>query len=252
MDSFKRKPVSVCMAVFNGELFLKQQIDSILFQLDHELDELIIVNDFSTDNSRKIIDDYHNPKIKIFENNVNLGYKNSFQKAIEYAENHVIFLSDQDDIWIEGRLMKIYNTLNDSGKLLVCSNFKTFSERDNHRERFKTKLTQYDNKVSHTRNILRIFKGDIAYFGCTMAFKSEMKKYILPFPHYFHAHDLWIAMVGNVKRSIFHLEDVTLLHRIHNNNTSFVKNKLYKKMFRRFLFIKGWMEAIRRNIFVNL
>lgn len=241
-----REPISVCMAVYNGEKYIKQQIDSILSQFDNNDDELIIIDDYSKDNSVEIIKSYHNSGIRLYENESNIGYIKTFEKAICLSKNSVVFLSDQDDIWVDGRLNKMYDKLQEKDIWLVCSNFKTFHKEKKNIVRFKTKLIQ-NSPEKFTQNILGIFKGNIAYFGCTMAFRKEFKKYILPFPDYIDAHDLWIAMLGNVTGKISHLEDITLLHRIHDTNTSFVKRKWYKKIYTRCLFLKTWIEANKRR-----
>jgi len=249
MDNVSREPVSVCMALYNGEKYIKEQINSILLQLDNEQDELIIVDDFSNDSSIEIIKLYNNPCIHLYRNNSNLGYVKTFERAISLSKNSVIFLSDQDDIWIQGRLSKMYNKLKEKNNyLLLCSNFKSFKEGGGEAVRFKTKLKHNKVGENYKKNIIEIFKGNIPYFGCTMAFKSEIKKYILPFPDYIDAHDLWIAILGNVLQRIVHLEDITILHRIHEKNTSFIQRKFHKKLYTRFLFFKAWRDAYKRSL----
>lgn len=230
------------MASYNGAKYIKQQIDSILEQLQPN-DELIIVDDCSSDNTINIIRNFRNPSVKFYQNDENLGYVKTFEKAIVKAKNEVLFLSDQDDIWVQGRLQNMYERLNKNSNLLICSNFFAFNNQGEEVVRFKTKLTHRDGGETYPKNIIDIFKGNIAYFGCTMAFKSELKRYILPFPKYIDAHDLWIAMVANVLEKIVHLEEVTLHHRIHDKNTSFIQRKLHEKLYTRFLFLRMWVDA---------
>lgn len=248
MYNILRSSVSICMATYNGERFIEAQLNSILKQLSDD-DEIIIFDDASKDRTVRIILSYNSDKIKLFQNETNLGYIKTFEKAIEKSKNPVIFLSDQDDIWIEGRLNKMYAALFESNKnLLVCSNFQAFSDSGKSVSRFKTRLFHFSPE-RYKSNILGIFKGKMAYFGCTMAFKSEYKKYILPFPNYIDAHDLWIAMLANVLKKIVHLEEVTLYHRIHDKNTSFIQRKLHEKLYTRLLFLRMWVEAhIRASI----
>lgn len=242
-----RKPVSVCIALFNGEKYIEEQINSILPQLDNDADELIIIDDFSTDNSIKKVMSYNYPNIYLYKNEENLGYIKTFEKLIGIAKNEILFLSDQDDIWVEGRLINMYEKLNEKDNLLVCSNFFAFNNQGEEVIRSKTKLTHRNSGETYTKNIIDIFKGNIPYFGCTMAFNSKLKRYILPFPSYISAHDLWIAMVANVIKKIVHLEEVTLYHRIHDKNTSFIQRKLHEKLFTRFLFLKMWIDAYKRS-----
>ena len=242
-----RKPVSICMALYNGAKFVEEQIDSILPQLDHPNDEIIIVDDFSKDNSIEVISNYNDPRIKLIKNTSNIGYIKTFEKAINLSKNDIIFLSDQDDIWIENRLILMYNELVGSNSLLLCSNFSSFANNTgNYIERFKTKLSKNDSNKNF-KNIIGIFKGKMAYFGCTMAFKKEFKNKILPFPKYIDAHDLWLAMIGNIMGTILHLEENTILHRIHGENTSFKKRKLKQKIYTRFLFFKTVIESLKRK-----
>ncbi|MGZ4160188.1 MAG: glycosyltransferase, partial [Neobacillus sp.] len=91
--------VSVAMATYNGEKYLKQQIDSILSQLSSE-DELIISDDHSSDQTLVIIEKYmkEDPRVKLFMNEES-GVTSNFENAIKRTKNDIIFLSDQDDVW---------------------------------------------------------------------------------------------------------------------------------------------------------
>ena len=91
--------ISVCIATYNGEKFIQKQIKSILSQISLN-DEVIVVDDLSSDNTVKIIESLNDKRIKIYLNNKNQREVYSFNRAIELAKNNFIFLSDQDDIWI--------------------------------------------------------------------------------------------------------------------------------------------------------
>src|ERR1700744_2314782 len=90
--------ISVCMAVFNGQRYLHEQLDSILPQLG-EHDEVIIVDDGSNDASASIVSEFRDPRLKLLRNETNVGPSKSFERAISQAQGQYIFLSDQDDIW---------------------------------------------------------------------------------------------------------------------------------------------------------
>ena len=94
--------ISVAMATYNGEKFIKKQLDSILCQLDMQ-DEIIISDDGSTDNTLNIIKSYNDNRIKIFEGPHN-GVKQNFANAISKSQGEYIFLSDQDDIWVKNKV----------------------------------------------------------------------------------------------------------------------------------------------------
>ena len=82
--------ISVCMAVYNGERFIQQQVTSILVQLRPN-DEIVIVDDTSSDNTIRILDGYQDARIKITRNGKNIGSNASFQKALSHASGDFIF-----------------------------------------------------------------------------------------------------------------------------------------------------------------
>ena len=94
--------VSVVMAVFNGSRFLRQQVDSVLAQLEGD-DELLVVDDASTDDSVALLRAIGSQRIKIHCNPVNAGVRLTFQRGLQLARHDIIFLCDQDDVWLPGK-----------------------------------------------------------------------------------------------------------------------------------------------------
>jgi glycosyltransferase involved in cell wall biosynthesis len=221
--------VSVCMTVFNGEKFILKQIESILIQLT-EGDELIIIDDASDDDSFSIIDNLDSSLIKAVKNPFNVGVNKSFEKAINISKNPFIILSDQDDIWTLDRLDTMIKSLTPNYHVVVGN--QTLIDVDD----IKIEKKMFD--VSPILNgrliypLFKIFLGNIGYYGCTMAFKSEFKNLILPFPNHIESHDLWIAMAGLLSNQINHINDVVLFRRIHDN-LSLKKRSLLEKIFSR-------------------
>ena len=119
--------ISVCMATYNGEKFIKQQIESILQQLKSN-DELIIVDDYSNDNTVQIIQGFNDDRIKLYQNDINRKHVFTFGKAIAIAKNDLIFLSDQDDIWEMNRIEVFKGYFRKTDALLISSNFLIFDE----------------------------------------------------------------------------------------------------------------------------
>ena len=105
----KKQNISVCMATFNGEPYILQQLISILSQLGEE-DELIISDNGSSDKTLSIIESLNDPRIKIF-NYKYLSISGNFENAIKNANGDLIFLSDQDDIWMDGKVESFRNAL---------------------------------------------------------------------------------------------------------------------------------------------
>ena len=96
------RTVSVCMATYNGSRYVAEQLSSILAQLGAR-DEVVVVDDASADATVEIVRGIGDPRIVVHRNDRNLGYVRSFERAISLSTGDVIVLSDQDDIWIDGR-----------------------------------------------------------------------------------------------------------------------------------------------------
>ena len=109
--------ISVCMATYNGERYLREQVDSILRELG-EGDELVISDDGSTDSTLDIIKSFGDVRIKIFHNEGHHGVNGNFENAISKSTGDYIFLSDQDDVWIEGKVKECLEALGDSDLVL--------------------------------------------------------------------------------------------------------------------------------------
>lgn len=205
--------ISVCMAAYNGSLHIEEQISSILAELGVH-DELVIVDDASTDATAKIIAAIEDPRIRLIEAAANAGYVRTFERALGEARGEYIFLSDQDDIWIPGRVKLMTDAL--EKQQLVVSNCEHIEGPVG---RFHEIRLHAKDSRHRIRNMIGIFVGYRLHWGCAMALRRELLGQILPFPpHMTESHDQWIALVGNMNRSITYLEENTILHRLHGKN----------------------------------
>lgn len=89
--------VTVLMAVYNGERYLREAIESILAQTFQDF-EFLIINDGSTDNSREVILSYEDPRIRLVDNEVHLGLTPSLNKGLRLAKGELVARQDADDI----------------------------------------------------------------------------------------------------------------------------------------------------------
>lgn len=238
-----RDKISVCMACYNGELYIREQIESILPQMS-EGDELIIIDDGSTDQTGKIVREIKDARMKYVRNASNMGVNRSFEKAIRMAENDYIFMADQDDLWTDGRLERMLEEMK-RGSLLVSGNSVAIDGVGQETDYDLGTLYAADS-CEYGKNIARIFTGKAYYYGCAMAFHKNLKKMILPFPEFIESHDLWIAMAANLAKSNVHLDEVVLKRRIHGKNASVLRRKLTEKLYSRWIFVKSYVVLLRR------
>lgn len=239
----RRDNVSICMACYNGEAYIKEQIDSILPQLV-EGDELIIIDDGSKDETAAVVQSVKDTRIRYLKNTSNMGVNKSFENAIKYAKHEYVFMADQDDIWPRGRLESMLNTLK-QGNLLVSGNSLAIDAKGGVYDYDIGKLYEADSKA-YLKNIIRIFTGKAYYYGCAMAFQKKLCEVVMPFPDYVESHDLWIAMAANMLKSNAHLEDIILKRRIHGKNASVLQRKLSEKLYSRWIFVKSYVTLFWR------
>lgn len=235
---------SVCMATYNGSAFVQEQIFSILMQLGPD-DELIIVDDASKDGTLATIKGIVDPRIRLFANSENQGINRTFERALHEARGKYIFLSDQDDIWLEGRLSLMTDTLENLGVDLVVSNFRLIDEVGNALPASKAPQLRAADSKSHWGNIGKLMRGRANYYGCAMAFRASFTAFILPFSTLKVGHDLWIAIAANVRGSIYHIEDETIAHRLHGRNATVSGRPLFQKVLSRVRFAFLVLHALR-------
>jgi glycosyltransferase involved in cell wall biosynthesis len=206
--------VSVCMATYNGSIYIRDQIDSILDQLTSD-DELIICDDCSNDETVKIIKSYDDKRIKLFINESNLGHVRNFEKAMMIATGNLISLSDQDDIWYPNRLEAMKNQIKVTNSNLIVSEFDVMNKFSS-----INAISHYLNgqKCSSWQEIINIFLGRVTYFGCTFLMTKELVNRSTPFPKWIESHDVWIGLIANTIGGTVRLHQPTLVRRIHEVN----------------------------------
>lgn len=209
--------ISVCLATYNGEKYIKEQLNSILPQLSID-DEIIISDDNSTDSTLGIIEGLKNDKIKIFTNKLGKGYSKNFENAINQASGDVIFLSDQDDIWMEDKVKKMLAGLDKSHLVISDALISDVNLNPTLGSHFKL----HNVKTGFLHNWIQT-----RYIGACMAFKKEILKKILPFPsnQKLCAHDYWIANVGEFYYTVFLINEPLIKYRRHDSNASTGGNK---------------------------
>lgn len=214
--------ISVAMATYNGEKYITEQIDSILKQLQ-ENDELIISDDGSTDKTIEIIERYKDKRIKLF-NGPHNGVKQNFANAINNCKGKYIFLSDQDDVWLEKKVDKVLNTFENEKCTCVLHDNIVFDSTSG-----KTIIESFF-KYRHCKGgvIKNIIKN--SYIGCCMAFSGEITDKILPIPNDLEMHDQWIGIISDLYGKTSLLEEKLIKYRRHGNNVSEMKHHGFIKM----------------------
>jgi len=231
------------MAAYNGARHIEEQIQSILTEL-HADDELVVVNDCSTDNTAEIVRGIGDSRIRLIDASSNAGYVRTFERALREARGEFIFLSDQDDIWIPGRVELMISAL--AEKAIVTTNC---SHVEGPQGKFHELRLRSAYASRPMRNMIGIVVGYRLHWGCAMAMRASALKQVLPFPRYMtESHDQWIAMVGNVNKSIAYLDEDTVLHRLHGENLTPPGVRNIRKIIQaRAAFLRNVVRAVSRS-----
>ena len=207
--------ISVCVATYNGGKYIKEQISSILLQL-REDDEIVISDDGSKDDTIRILESFNDERIKVYHNQGKHGVVPNFENALKHSMGDVIFFSDQDDIWDENKVEKCLVALNDAD--LVVHNSKVVFEDGSYPEGDFFQLRHSGS--GYWKNL---FKN--SFVGSCMAFKKEVKDYVLPFPKHILWHDMWIGLMVEKHGHTKFINDQLLYYRRHGDNASATSEK---------------------------
>lgn len=214
--------VSVAICTYNGERFLKKQINSILNQTI-PVDEIIVCDDCSSDETKEILVEYNKQLPEIFKihfNDVNLRSVKNFEKAISLCQNEIILLSDQDDIWNQNKVelfLKHFEKHPDTD--VISSNAFIIDENDTIIDTNTIwDVVDFLEKRKIIYDYFKIFSliGNFAT-GANMAFRKDFIKSTLPFPEKEFHHDEWIALVSSSTDKFNFIREKTSSYRVHTS-----------------------------------
>lgn len=208
-----RPLISIALCTYNGSVFLREQLDSVLGQRFTHW-ELVVVDDCSTDATRAILEDYarKDARISLHFNQQNLGYNKNFEKALSLCRSELIAICDQDDIWHPEKLEKQAYLIGNHTLVYHDSEFVDASGQTMNR-RISDKLNFY--------------RGDspevFVFLNCVSGHSILMKKSVLqkslPFPVDFH-YDQWLAFNAACLGTIDFVPEALVKYRQHSSNNT--------------------------------
>jgi glycosyltransferase involved in cell wall biosynthesis len=205
--------VSVVLATYNGEKYLKEQIDSILRQTYTSI-ELVITDDCSTDSTRKILQEYADKyeNVRVYFNERNLGFIQNFEKTVKYAQGEYIAFADQDDVWLPEKIQCLVDGIGDN--MLVYSDSAYIDADGNPMSK---KISDYRNLICGKNLYALDSESGIWVAAHAMMFRRELLDSALPFSVYI-SHDTWLTYIAMLKGTIAVVPKVLVLYRQHGNN----------------------------------
>lgn len=221
--------VSVAMATYNGEKYIKKQLDSIVKQTCVP-DEVIICDDCSKDKTVEIVNDYANNfndiKWKIIVNDKNQGYIKNFINAIKNTNGDIIILSDQDDVWTEDKVQKICNMfLEHDDMMSVHMDYSIIDQND---ELISGPQIGYTEKLRKLR--VMDFCRRLNYCGMSSAFRSSLKKDLLSLDvDILPTHDWSIHALAVLRCGMYISNEIVSYRRYTGNNVALKVEKKTKR-----------------------
>lgn len=217
--------VSVAMVTYNGAYYLGEQLDSILASIG-EQDEIVISDDGSTDETRRILEEYaqKETRIRVIQG-PGKGVKANVDCVLRACKGKYIFLADQDDIWVQEKVKTVLAAFVRTGSCVVIHDAVVVEEDG--KQIIMDSFYRYRSSGSGV--LKNIWKN--TYIGCCMAFRRELLDSILPIPDTIEMHDQWIGVLNDISgHDTCFLEDRLLYYRRHEGNASAMHHYGVSKM----------------------
>jgi len=216
--------ISICLATYNGEKYLNQQVDSIFAQSNQDW-QLLIQDDGSSDNTISIIEDYmarFPDRIRLItKKECRLGASLNFGRLLEYTDTEYIMFSDQDDIWLPNKIeltlnvMKATEQLYPDKPVLVHTDLKVIDADSN---TISDSMWSYQKLSPQIGNNLNKITAQNVVTGCAMMINRKAKAVAIPIPREAIMHDWWIAIKVAKHGKIAYVSTPSILYRQHPGN----------------------------------
>lgn len=214
--------ISVVIAAYNGGEYIAQQLSSVLPQLG-ESDEVVISDDLPSGSTAQAVRPFLETDKRVkYINGPGKGVIKNFENAINYASGDYIFLCDQDDVWLEGKVSAVMESFKSGASVVMHDAYIT----DGNLNIIENSLFQKNGVgLGCVKNIIKN-----TYTGCCMAFDSNLKKFILPFPDAIPMHDQWIGLIGEKTGKVALIDKPYIYYRRHDGTATGGKTSFLQKI----------------------
>lgn len=217
--------ISIAMTTYNGAQFVQAQLRSILEQT-RQPDEIIICDDGSRDDTvniiRHVMETSGTDRIRLVENEENLGYIRNFYKAISLTKGDYIFLADQDDIWHREKLEKSLAIMERTGAAAICTRSRLIDqdgqEMDGNAYIVSVLLARLKEELGPVRFFDLVIEN-VAQ-GCTYCFTKEVRAKYLALNSRQLIHDHQIMFIASLVGKVYACAEPMIDYRIHGSNSA--------------------------------
>lgn len=222
--------IDILMATYNGEQFLRPQLDSILQQSNQDW-LLLIRDDCSTDATVQIIKEYQllrPEQIELIRAEQPSGSaQNNFFQLLQYSEADYVMFADQDDVWLPQKIQvtldKMRQMEQDYGTNMPLLIHTDLAVVDAALRVINPSLFQMQNMDAARNKLNNILVQNIVT-GCTMMVNRALLDWVTEIPKHAIMHDMWLALVASAFGQIGFVDQATMLYRQHGDNANGAKN----------------------------
>ena len=213
------------MCTYNGARFISEQLESIAAQ-SQPIDELVVCDDQSTDNTLQLIKNFQDRvsfSIRIYVNEQNLGSTRNFAKCLSLCEGDVIFLCDQDDVWLTHKVKKMLAYLAQNPEQeAVFSDANIINDQSALTGKRAWQLIQFNRRMQTRWQLggaFDILVNGYVVTGATLAVRRRVLSELLPFPTLYKEliHDGWIALWLSLTNRIGFIKEPLTNYRQHSH-----------------------------------
>ena len=208
--------VNVLISTYNGEKYIKEQIDSILNQSYTNI-EIYVRDDGSTDDTITILKEYEkSKKIHILESGINLGYGKSFLTLLEKIDNGDYWaFADQDDIWLPDKIKIGVEWLDNQNPNDPCLFYSTYYNTDEN-----LNITEQVHLPQYKYNFIRSIT-ECVHLGFSQMFNQSLRSLILMCnKQNLVTHDWWVELVSMKFAKVYCTDEPLTYHRRLQNSVS--------------------------------
>jgi glycosyltransferase involved in cell wall biosynthesis len=200
--------ISVCVPTYNGAPYVAEQLRSIL--ASPRVGEVIVSDDGSTDATREVVRALGDPRLRLVDG-PRRGLVRNVEHLLALAAGEIVFLADQDDVWLPGKVETMLERLGDADLAVSDCRVVDAALHELHPSFFALRRSG----PGLLRNLARN-----SYLGCCMALRRPLLERALPFPHGVPMHDWWLGLVAQAFGRVVFIDEPLVLYRRHGANAS--------------------------------
>lgn len=242
----KNPLISVCLASYNGALWITEQLQSVLAQLPLDA-EVLVGDDASSDETVRLIQGFTDPRIRLFCHSKRLGFIKNFEYLLAQCQGEYVFLCDQDDRWMPHKVTKSVEAMRDHLEWELLVHDAVICDADMHT--IHPSLLTFlgglsERNQTFNRNLIRNH-----FPGACMVLRRRLLLQALPFPQGIPAHDHWMVQLALLRpKGLGILQEALLEYRRTQNNASPTtqgsRRSLCKRLWERLILVSSsWLRS---------